>query len=134
MKIIFQNTPGLQEGKETATYNAAAGTLTFQVAVGVSDAKDVIKALTNSPTANAAFSASLDTSNDPTNDGSGTVGSGTFQASGGGSAFLTGTDSNPQETSGIFNALSRLATALTTNNTLEAERRPQSVDPGFAEP
>ncbi len=40
----------------------------------------------------------------------------------GGVQTITGTDTNPQEVNGIFNTLSRLATALQNNDTTETQR------------
>jgi flagellar hook-associated protein 3 len=116
--IIFNNT-GVQEGSETADFSD--GSLVIDIGNNT-NANDVIAALQNNPTTNAAFSASLDLSNDPTNNGTGLVSAQTVSASGGSTAVLNGTDGNPQETAGVFNALLRLNNALTSNDTAEAQR------------
>ena len=65
---------------------------------------------------------------DPTNDGSGAVSSttlltpGPLYAVGGSPAQVSGTDANPQETAGVFNALLRLTTALNSNDQAEIQR------------
>ncbi len=110
------------EGQETSDYSSAAHTLTIHIAAGATTANDVIAAIQADPASNAAFGAVLDTSSDPTNDGSGTVTALTTFTSGGAAAVLTGTDANPQETAGVFNSLLRLSKALESGDTAEANR------------
>ena len=71
---------------------------------------------------NPNFTASLDTTNDPDNDGSGTITALTTYTSGGTEATLTGTDVNPQETAGVFNSLLRMSTALQSGDMTEVSR------------
>ncbi len=117
VQVVFQANAGVTAGNETVQYNAAANTLTFQIASSPppTTANDIIAALANNLAASAAFTASLDTAVDPGNDGSGAVGPQSIQMSGG-ADVLTGSDSNPQQTDSVFNALSRLGKALSNNN------------------
>jgi flagellar hook-associated protein 3 FlgL len=60
-------------GAEVVTYNALAQTINVQIANGVSTAAQVITALNADPGFSADFTASLDTTFDPNNDGTGAV-------------------------------------------------------------
>ena len=71
VQVVFQANAGITAGNETVQYDPAAKTLTFQISPQTT-ANDIIAALKN-PTASAAFTASLDTSSDPTNNGNGIV-------------------------------------------------------------
>ena len=117
VQVIFQANANITAGNETVQYDPTAETLTFQISAGQppTTANDIIAALQGNPAASAAFTASLDTYGDPGNDGSGTVGPQSIQMSGG-ADVLTGSDSNPQQTDSVFNALSRLGTALKNND------------------
>jgi flagellin-like hook-associated protein FlgL len=70
------------------------------------------------------FTAVLDTTAETTNDGSGLVtATGTMATTDGGRAeTLQAGDVSPQETSGVFNTLLRLASALESNDMLQIER------------
>jgi flagellin-like hook-associated protein FlgL len=122
VQIVFQDVPGMNKGEETAHYDAAKNTLTFGIAAGASDANDICAALAADPDADAAFTAVLDTSSDPTNDGQGVVHAGAFATSGGQDETLNGSDVRPLETDGVFNALLRLRHALQNNDNIEAQR------------
>jgi flagellar hook-associated protein 3 FlgL len=117
VQVIFQANAGITAGNETVQYDPTAKTLTFQISTSPppTTANDIIAALKNNPAADAEFTASLDTSTDPSNDGSGAVAPQSIQMYGG-TEVLTGSDSNPQQTDSIFNALSRLSTALNDND------------------
>ena len=106
--------PPINAGAETAQYDPTTNTLTFNISQQ-STANDIIAALQANPAANAAFTASLDTSNDPNNNGNGVVLPQSIQMSGG-QEVLTGSDTNPQQTDSIFTALIRLGTALQNND------------------
>ena len=120
VQVIFQADPSVTEGNETAQYDASAGTLTFRIS-SQTTANDIIAALQKDPMAGAAFTASLDTSTDPANDGSGVVQPQQITMSGGEEA-LTGSDANPQETDSVFTALERLGTALNGNDSAAVQR------------
>ena len=121
VQVVFQTNAGVTQGNETVAYDPAAKTLTFQISPQTT-ANNVIAALQNDPTASAAFTASLDTSNDPTNDGSGVVQPQTAQMTGGQSITLAGSDVNPQETGSIFNALIKLGAAFQSNDNASIQR------------
>ena len=114
VQVSFQTNPAITEGNETVQYNATAGTLTFQISPQTT-ANDIIAALENDPAASAAFTASLNTYNDPGNNGSGIVQPQSIQMFGG-QEVLTGSDTNPQQTDSVFNALLKLGTALQNND------------------
>ena len=74
-----------------------------------------------------AFSVTLDTTTDPTNDGTGRSPRrfsppDRFTPWEARPRRLSGTDTNPQETAGVFNALLRLTTALNSNDQAEIQR------------
>ncbi|MGO9115625.1 MAG: flagellar hook-associated protein FlgL [Thermoguttaceae bacterium] len=117
VQVVFQPNAAITAGNETVQYDPVAKTLTFQIASAQppTTANDIIAALKNNPTASAAFTATLDTAGDPGNDGSGAVSPQSIEMTGGGTV-LTGSDSNPQQTDSVFNALIRLGTALQNND------------------
>jgi flagellar hook-associated protein 3 len=121
VQVVFQANASVTQGNETVAYDPVAKTLTFQVSPQTT-ANNVVAALQNDPTASAAFSASLDTSNDPTNDGSGVVQPQSVQMSGGQAITLAGSDVNPQETGSIFNALIKLGAAFQSNDDASIQR------------
>jgi flagellin-like hook-associated protein FlgL len=114
-QVIFQQNANITAGNETVNYDPAANTLTFQIS-SQTTAGDVITALQNNPAANAAFTATLDTTGDPTNDGSGIVQPQQIALSGGTNTVLTGSDPNPQQTGSLFTALISLEAALKNND------------------
>ncbi|MEX2137913.1 MAG: flagellin [Pirellulales bacterium] len=77
-------------------------------------------------TAEGTFEATLDTSVDPANDGSGLIGAlpppAALTTAGGTSQVLTGRDTNPQEVKGVFNSLIRLRNALRANDEVQTDR------------
>ena len=109
-------------GQETAQYDAADHILTVHIVNGATTAQEAIAAIQADPASNAAFTASLDTTSDPTNNGLGTITALTTYTGGGTAATLTGTDANPQETAGVFNSLLRMANALQSGDTSEVSR------------
>ena len=111
-----------QAGQETAQYDAADHILTVHIVNGATTAQEAIAAIQADPASNAAFTASLDTTSDPTNNGLGTITALTTFTGGGTAATLTGTDANPQETAGVFNSLLRMANALQSGDTSEVSR------------
>jgi flagellar hook-associated protein 3 len=115
VQVVFQQNAGVTAGNETVQYDPVAKTLTFQISPQTT-ANDVIAALQNNPAAGADFTAALDTTSDPTNDGSGIVQPQQIALTGGTDVALTGSDSNPQQTDSIFTALLSLSTALKNND------------------
>ncbi len=107
---------------DTANYSfdAGAGRLTIDIDASATTAGAIVAAFAGDPT----FSMALDTTVDPTNDGSGLVGfTGLAGAtSGGTNETIRGADPNPQEVHGVFNTLLRLATAVEVFDVAEIER------------
>lgn len=112
-----------------ATYNSGLKLLTINLDASATTTNTIIAAIQSEGT----FTAALDATADPTNDGSGipaatgTVGT----TSGGASAVLTGSEINPQEVEGIFNSLLRLAEALQADNQQDIERAMELLDEDF---
>jgi flagellar hook-associated protein 3 len=121
VQVIFQTNAGVTQGNETVAYDPAAKTLTFQISPQTT-ANNVIAALQGNAAASAAITASLDTSNDPANNGSGVVQPQTAQMTGGQSITLAGSDVNPQETGSIFNALIKLGAAFQSGDNASVQR------------
>lgn len=126
VKVQFVNT-GVAEGSETVSYSGSAHTLTFDVGPATT-ANDVINALTNDPVAGKLFKATLaPTDGGGPNNGSGLVdATATATLAGGTATTLSGSDTNPQEVTGIFTALERLKTAL-QNNDLQGIQRASTL-------
>jgi flagellin-like hook-associated protein FlgL len=84
--------------------------------------------------AEGTFQAVLDTSSDPTNDGTGVVGAIGVVAStsGGGPDRHVSDDVNPLETKGVFNSLLRLHAALSDFNLPQIERAVEMLDDDFS--
>ena len=108
-----------QAGDETASY--VGNVLTIHIAAGT-NANQVIAAVEANPAANAAFSVSLDTPSGSTNSGLGAITPTTAYIGGGSAGVVAGTDANPQETAGVFNALLRMSRALQSGDTSEVSR------------
>lgn len=111
----------------TASYDAVAKRLTIDVDEGVTTANTVIAALGSV----SEFNAALDTTTDPTNDGSGAVAAGEFTLSGGTPEAIQGDDTNPHEVHGVFNTLIKLKDALAVSDLGEIERLVDSLDVDF---
>jgi flagellin-like hook-associated protein FlgL len=110
-------------------FDETNGTLTVNVDASQTTANTIIAAIA----AEGTFVASLDTSDDPTNDGSGIVGTtGLIATTGSGSAeSLQGEDVNPRETKGVFNTLLRLSAAIEDFDLTEIERAASMLDDDF---
>jgi flagellin-like hook-associated protein FlgL len=108
VEIVFENT--LVGDTATAVYDSSAKRLTISLDETATTANSIVAAIQGEGT----FSAVLDTSGDPTNDGSGIVGtSGAVGTTAGGRAeVFVGADRNPQEVDGVFNTLLRLTDAI----------------------
>jgi len=93
-------------------------TLQFSVDIAAGfTAQDAIALLQANGPLDAQFSATLDTTADPGNDGSGNLAATAPVAfSGGASESLAGQDVNPSEAPGVFTALLRLRDALLAND------------------
>lgn len=127
VEIVFEST--LVGDVAVANYNAGLGRLTISLDATQTTANTVIAAIQ----ADGTFGAALDTSFDPTNDGTGVVGA-TGQVgttAGGLGESLTGTDSNPLEVAGAFNSLARLHEALVNFDVLAVERAIGLLDLDF---
>jgi flagellin-like hook-associated protein FlgL len=107
-------------------FDALTNTLTIHYDPATSNANDIIAAVALEGT----FTASLDTTADPGNDGTGLVGAaaGPLTTAGGTSQILTGRDTNPIESASVFTALFRLRDALLTNDAVQTERASALVD------
>jgi flagellar hook-associated protein 3 FlgL len=112
-----------------ASYNSGLKLLTINLDASATTTNTIIAAIQSEGT----FTAALDTTADPTNDGSGIPATtGTLgTTSGGTTAVLTGSEINPQEVAGVFNSLLRLASALETNNLSDIERAMALLDEDF---
>ncbi len=122
IQIIFREVPG---GPVAA--NRVAQTLTIDFDPGVTTALDIVAAMVGDPD----FVVALDPPDGAPNDGSGFVATATpvpTPTTSGGSEILTGWDSNPLETEGIFTALVRLHAALKANDLPEISRAIEMLD------
>jgi flagellar hook-associated protein 3 FlgL len=108
VEIVFEDT--LVGDTASAVYDSSAKRLTISLDASATTANSVVAAIQSEGT----FSASLDTSGDPTNDGTGIIGTtGTVGTTAGGQAeVFVGADRNPQEVDGVFNTLLRLKDAI----------------------
>jgi len=113
----------------SASYNSGLKLLTINLDAAATTTNTIIAAIQ----AEGTFTAALDATADPTNDGSGIPGAtGTVgTTSGGTAAMLTGSEINPQEVQGVFNSLLRLSSALQSNNEQDIERAMALLDQDF---
>ena len=127
VNVIFVN--ALVGDVASASYNSGLGQLTINLDATATTTNTIMAAIQTEGT----FTAALDTSSDPTNDGSGIPGAtgpvGT--TSGGTEEILTGSEINPQEVEGVFNSLLRLISALEDNNLQDIERAMGLLDQDF---
>jgi flagellin-like hook-associated protein FlgL len=110
-----------------ATYDPVGRRLILDIADGRTTANTAIAAIL----AEGTFTAELDMSRDPTNDGTGILvaPTGVAATTGGGTAeILTGRDVNPLETEGVFNSLVRLRNAVATNDVESMQRIVEMLD------
>ena len=111
----------------TATYDPVGRRLIIDMADGQTTTNTVLAAVA----AEGTFTAQLDQSFDPTNDGSGTLvaPAGVAATTDGGTAeSLRGADANPIETVGVFNTLLRLADAIDQYDPAELARVVDMLD------
>lgn len=106
--VILQDT--LSGDVANVTFNAGAKQLIINIDASATTANTIVAAVTGEGT----FTGSLDTSLDPTNDGSGVVGNtGNLATTAGGTPeVLVGRDVNPKESKSVFNSINRLINAL----------------------
>jgi flagellin-like hook-associated protein FlgL len=107
-------------------FDSLTNTLTIHYDPATSTANDLIAAVA----AEGTFTATLSTTADPGNDGTGLIGAppAPLTTAGGTSQILTGRDTNPVESASIFTALARLRDALLTNDPVQTERASALVD------
>jgi flagellin-like hook-associated protein FlgL len=127
VNVVFQNT--LVGDTASAVFDAGTNTLTVSLDTSATTANTVLAAVNSEGT----FSAVLDTSHDATNNGSGVVGtSGTLATTAGGAAeVFKGSDRNPIEVKGVFNALVRLREALDANDVVALTRAADLLEDSF---
>lgn len=127
VEIFFQDT--LAGDVATAVFNPVSGRLTISIDSALTTANTVLAAINLEGT----FTAALDTSSDPTNDGTGIVGFTGVAATtdGGRPEALSGTDQNPLEVAGVFNSLILLEQSLSVYNLQEIERAIELLDIDF---
>ncbi len=117
-------------GSATAFYDPVARRLIIDMEDGQTTANTVIAAVA----AEGTFSAALDRTVDPGNDGTGTLvaPAGVAATTAGGTAeSLLGQDANPIETQGIFNSLLRLSDAIDNYDAAALERIVEMLDADF---
>ena len=125
-QVVFEDT-----GTESFTFDQVSKVLRFQIdgnPIGGTTAQDIIDLLADDATASALFSATLDTAE--ANDGSGVVAAtaAPMELAGGEPAMLTGRDTSPTETKGIFTALLRLERALIDNDLPQIQRSIELIE------
>jgi flagellin-like hook-associated protein FlgL len=125
VQIVFNDLGGVAD-TANVSFNAGTNTLTIDHNAGFTTANTVVAFVT----AEGTFNATLDTTTDPGNDGTGVIGAaaGPLTTAGGTSQILTGRDTNPVESAGIFTALFRLRDALLANDAVQTERAAALVD------
>lgn len=125
VQVIYRDVLG--NGEATATY--AGGRLYVDIDAGQTTANRVIDAIN----AQGRFTASLETLQDPANNGSGAIQTTGVVATFAGGAFdrVQGRDVNPAETKGIFNSLLRLSEALGSFDVGEIGRAVGMLDDDF---
>ncbi|MEX2175121.1 MAG: flagellin [Pirellulaceae bacterium] len=127
VEIVFQDT--LVGNVASVSYNGGLNRLTVSLDSAATTANTVLTAIN----ADGTFTAALDTAIDPTNDGTGIVGTvGTVgTAAGGEPAQFQGTDPNPQEVAGVFNSLIRLHEAIANFSLAGIQRAVARMDEDF---
>lgn len=124
--IRFVNSGAVVGDAATVTYDPDEKTLSIDIDPLATTANAVVAAFAGI----SQFLVELDTSNDPTNDGTGVLGFvGTAGVTSGGVAeTFTGTDVNPDEVAGLFNTLIRLATAVEKFDERQIQRLMAALD------
>ena len=129
VRIEFQPALAGAGDVANATFDAATSTLRVDIDPGQTTAATVIAEIT----ANTPFAAQLDLSQDPTNDGTGSISATGILAttSGGADETLHGLDTNSQETQGLFTALLRLGESVEAADLPQIERAMAMLDEGL---
>jgi flagellin-like hook-associated protein FlgL len=128
VEIEFRDT--LAGDTANVTFDGVGRRLIINITNGQTTANTVVAAVI----AEGTFQAALDVSDDPTNDGSGTLVAPpgvAGMADGGAPELVQGTDANPMETHGIFNSLIKLNEAIENDNVEEIQRIVQLLDNDF---
>lgn len=112
-----------------ASYDGVNKRLTIHIDATATSANTIVSAIA----AEGTFSAALDTSGDPSNDGTGIPGATGLVAttSGGADERIQGRDVRPLETHGIFNTLIRLRAAVADFDLVEIGRVTDRLDEDF---
>ena len=129
--VIFVDDGSVTGDNATVAFDGGAGTLTvfIDTSAGTGTTAETIR---QQITTEGTFAAALDTSADPTNDGSGVVGDlGTVGTTSAGTSRIAGEDANPAEVRGLFSGLIRLRQALSQNDVAQIDRSVQMIDEGL---
>lgn len=120
-------------GNNSVSYNAGTKTLTFDIDPASTTAQNLVDLVEGTPAVGGLFRVELTaTDGAAANDGSGPLGTlpSDVQLGGGTAAVLTGADTRPLESSGVFTALIRLRDALVANDSVAAARALDLLDDG----
>lgn len=128
-QISFADTGG-GPGSENLAFFSGPKLLIIGIDPATTTAADVISLLDNHPQASQQFTAELIPSDGAPNDGSNLITDLAANATtaGGTEEILDGADTNPSETTGVFNALLRLRDSLRANDTQGVERAVELLD------
>ena len=118
MQIVFNDSWAVCDRYSRAAFNAGANTLTIDYN------RRYHCAYGSSPevTADGTFTATLNTTTDPLNNGTGLIGAppaAALETAGGTSQVITGRDTNPLEVKSIFTALIRLQRRCEPNDEVQ---------------
>ncbi len=128
VEVEFRNT--LAGDTASVTFDGVGRRLIIEIADGQTTANTVLAAVT----AEGTFQALLDLTDDPSNNGSGTLVAPpgvAAVADGGTPELVRGTDANPVETHGIFNSLLKLNQAIEQFDVEEIQRVVELLDSDF---
>jgi len=130
ISIEFVNSGAVTGDSAVASYNPTTRTLSIDIDPSATTANAVVAAFAGS----SDFLVTLDTSSDPTNDGTGVIGFTGLAGvtSGGRDETIVGRDVNPDEVVGVFNTLLRLADALERFDEPQIHRLMSRLDQDFA--
>jgi flagellar hook-associated protein 3 FlgL len=123
--VVLTNTTAVGD-QALVSFDPITKTLTIDVDPAATTAQTVVNAINTEGT----FTAALDLTTDPTNDGTGIVGTTGMVGTtfGGTPEVLSGADVNPTETKGVFNSLIRLNNAVQDFDLPQIERAVQLLD------
>ena len=137
--VVAANTPGTEGNDVEIVFTGGqvgdVALVTFdavgrQLLIDIDPTQTTTNTIIAEISSEGTLGATLDTTTDLTNDGTGLFNAvGTLATTGGGRPnVIEGTDSNPLETRGIFNTLTRLADALQENDLSQIERTAALLD------